>query len=1243
MSPVIHKIANKFAVIVVTLSLFTATVTGIVAFNRTKSDLQQAAESKLLALLESRENYLVDYLQSIRQDMRVSSESSLVRSGLIEFTAAWQAIGPGATTILQRLYIHDNPHPLGEKDELDRATEDSEYNTVHGRFHPELRQFISQLGYHDIFLISPNGDLVYTAYKGQDYATNLIMGPWKDTDLGEAFRVARDNPEAGFQVFFDFKPYAPSLDEPASFIASPVLDETGVLIGVIALQMPIGHINDIMQVNIGMGESGETYIVGDDLLMRSDSRFSDTSTILKTRVDTETVHAALAGESGVSLTFNYRGIQVISAFVPLQFMGANWAILAEIDEAEILLPIYQTRQYLLWSSLLISLLALVIGVFFALQISQPIQLITAVLRRLAEDDLEVQIPAFKRSDEIGELAGAAHVFRDNAVKIRELQAEELAVRDRALEQEVEERRQAEESLKVSEGKFRGLLESAPDGMVNINDRGKIELVNKKLEQLTGYHREELIGQAVEILVPERFVNHREHTKSYTSKPISRLMGKELKLFLRHKDGSEFPVEISLSPLETKEGVIISAAIRDITERIKMEEIQKEKEVAEAATQAKSSFLATMSHEIRTPMNGVVGMIDVLQQTKMDSDQRQMMRTVRDSAFALLGIIDDILDFSKIEAGKLDLEIIPLSIRDVIEGVAQTLLPTSNEKGLRLLVYIDPEIPAWVLGDPVRIRQIIFNLAGNAIKFTESSGSKQGIVTIRTDRVESNSNNIIDLRFSVTDTGIGMSLEGVERLFNPFSQAESSTTRRFGGTGLGLSICKNLADLMEGEIGVASEEGKGSTFTFDVSLQLTDVERTDVEQTDLSGLRVLLAIKQQATLDFTSRYLQHSGIEISIAKEFGEVSDLLKVAQQAGNAFDILVLGPSWGEKLRWQLIDALRSSMKELRYLILTEDQSAKQGLVFPDTMVVQNSPLLRSAFILGVGVVVGRASPDLAENAPELRLKASKVLSVEEAEALGQLVLVADDILTNRDVIQRQLNQLGYTAEIASNGKEAFELWQSKNYGLLLSDVHMPVMDGYELTAAIRNMEKDGDKRSPIIAITANALQGEAEKCLQAGMDDYLAKPVEMDKLKRMLSRWLPKAKNDDLHSTGKTSKASLAKKPEVDETVSAPAIDSSVLTSIFGDDVETIRKTLRNFVDAASDIVKEIEDAYTNRSAEGIEAAAHKLKSPAGTVGAIELADVCVELERAGKESNWENIERQEPKLTEKFGDVLVYVDGL
>ena len=815
----------------------------------------------------------------------------------------------------------------------------------------------------------------------------------------------------------------------------------------------------------------------------------------------------------------------------------------------------------------------------------------------------------------------------------------------SIRMDITERKQAEDAAREAEALLLESIDSLSGGVVIFDAEDKLVICNEQYKKLYPHvvHKLEP-GVPYKEIVAEAFVSRGIEDKA----EIDNLV--KLRFEERFNPDGNIPpryVEesgrwVQMMDRRTSSGFTVGLR-NDVTE------LYLAREKAETATQAKSSFLAAMSHEIRTPMNGVVGMIDLLQQTEMDSDQRSMLRTVRDSAFALLGIINDILDFSKIEAGKLELEIIPVSIRDLIEGVAQTLLPASNKKSVRLLIYIDPEIPAWVKGDQVRLRQIIFNLAGNAIKFTESHGGEQGTVTLRADRLESHSKDKVDLQISVSDTGIGMSPDTVESLFQPFAQAESSTTRRFGGTGLGLSICKNLTDLMGGEIGVISKEGVGSTFTLKVSLELTDIERTDVEQTDISGLRILLAIRRQATLGFITPYLQHSGIELSIAEEFGAVPELLKVARQAGNSFDILLLESTWDEKQREELIASSREAkgMKQLRYLILTDDRTVKKGLVLPDTVVVHNSPLLRSAFILGVGVVAGRASPDIAEDALELRPKAMKMLTVEEAEALGQLVLVAEDNLTNQDVIRRQLNLLGYTADIAFDGKEAFELWQSKNYGLLLSDVHMPEMDGYELTAAIRKMEGSRDKRFPIIAITANALLGEADKCLQAGMDDYLAKPLEMDKLKRMLNKWLPLSKGAKAPSAHKAMKksrrGSTAEKPKGKKTTSVPAIDSSALASVFGDDADTIHEILRDFVGPATVNVKEIEEAYTNHSAEGIQAAAHKLKSSARTVGANELADSCLVLERAGKACNWKELDREVPKLAGKLNEVLAYIKDL
>ncbi len=802
------------------------------------------------------------------------------------------------------------------------------------------------------------------------------------------------------------------------------------------------------------------------------------------------------------------------------------------------------------------------------------------------------------------------------------------------------RKRTEEKLRNSEEQFREILESSPIAVSIVNNKGHYIFHNSVVRERTGYSDSELRNITAASLTKSKEEGKKVQEMAIRKEPI-----RNYEIELVRKDGTSWWSHMTVEQIEF-EGVRGS-----LTWDFDITELYQAKEKAEEATQAKSSFLAAMSHEIRTPMNGVIGMIDLLRQSEMNQDQRKMLRTVRDSAFSLLGVINDILDFSKIEAGKLDLDTIPISVRDIIEGVAQTLLPTSNEKDLRLQIYIDPTIPPWLIGDPVRIRQVIFNLAGNAVKFTQGKDGKQGMVAMRADRIESTSKDSIGLRFSVSDNGIGMSKEGIEKLFKPFSQAETSTTRRFGGTGLGLSICKNLIDLMQGEIEVESEESKGSVFNFKLSLQATDVKRIDVEDTDLSGLRVMLAIQDQEILDLTSRYLQHSGVDVDVVESAEKISPALAAAQT--NSVDVLIFGPEWQKTDREKLVESLRKDYESLRYVILSSDTSVHSGLVLPDTILTSCFPLLRSTFVLNVGVVAGRASPELFDEAPEIQQNTRQTLTVEEAEALGQLILVAEDNLTNQDVISRQLNLLGYTAEIAEDGKEAFEFWQSKRYGLLLSDVHMPEMDGYELTAAIRSTES-GDERFPIIAITANALQGEAEKCLEAGMDDYLAKPLEMDKLKRMLRKWLPQVSSDEIARINSPLEAEISPVeliPESDETQEAesgsesgnPPVDVSALSELFGDDPDTIRDILSEFAVASNDNVQEILSACSEKSAEGVKAATHKLKSSARTVGAIGLADVCVVMEKAGAEADWKIIHQNELALTERIGEVLAYIADL
>ena len=430
------KIAHQVPLIVLAASILTAGAIGLASYFQAASELEESANSKLSALASSRVAALSDYLQSIREDLTIQSTNPRIFEATAAFTAAWNDLGYDQTGRLQRLYIEDNPHPTGEKETLDRANDNSIYSDVHAQYHPWIRTLLQERGYYDIFLFDLDGNLIYTVFKELDYATNLNSGKWKDTDLGNAFRAARNNPQRGFQAFFDFKPYAPSHGAPAAFMSSPLIDESGNLQGVIVFQMPIGRLNGVMQNAAGMGETGETYIVGEDFLMRSDSRFSEESTILKREVRTASVQAALGGAEGVLTTEDYRGVDVVSAYQPLEFLGARWAVLAEADVAEVFGGITALGWRLFLIGVGISVIVVLGGLFFARAIVRPIKDMTDAMAHLAEGNTQAEVPSMGRNDEIGDMAEAVAVFKDNMIKNEELQAaaaEEQEARNRRAE------------------------------------------------------------------------------------------------------------------------------------------------------------------------------------------------------------------------------------------------------------------------------------------------------------------------------------------------------------------------------------------------------------------------------------------------------------------------------------------------------------------------------------------------------------------------------------------------------------------------------------------------------------------------------------------------------------------------------------------------------------------------------------------------------------------------------------------
>lgn len=433
------KLAYKLPAVIVGASLFTALALGIASYNGAASNLKAEIDSKLSAVFESEKVALSEYLDTIRQDLDIVAEDPTTAQAIKDFAEGWSMLGSNQTETLQRLYITDNPHPTGEKDSLDYARDGSYYSRMHRKYHPYFHKLQQERDYYDVFLFDLDGNLVYTVFKELDYATNLESGKWRDTDLGVVFRGARDAESADAYIFEDFEPYEPSFGAPASFIAKQVRDASGALAGVLVYQMPIDKINGVMQRRAGLGETGEAYVVGTDYLMRSDSRFSEESTILKREVRSDAVTAALAGKSGIQEIEDYRGIAVESVYGPLDFMGTRWAVIVEMDSEEVEAPIVGMRNQMLLMVLGLAAIATVLGFLIARGISRPIAQITASMKVLAGGDNDVEVPFHDRGDEIGDIAGAVQVFKDNAIEGERLRAEK-----------VEQDRKAEEAERQAE-------------------------------------------------------------------------------------------------------------------------------------------------------------------------------------------------------------------------------------------------------------------------------------------------------------------------------------------------------------------------------------------------------------------------------------------------------------------------------------------------------------------------------------------------------------------------------------------------------------------------------------------------------------------------------------------------------------------------------------------------------------------------------------------------------------------------
>ncbi|MDE1146131.1 MAG: response regulator [Azospirillaceae bacterium] len=606
--------------------------------------------------------------------------------------------------------------------------------------------------------------------------------------------------------------------------------------------------------------------------------------------------------------------------------------------------------------------------------------------------------------------------------------------------------------------------------------------------------------------------------------------------------------------------------------------------AQSASRLKSSFLATMSHEIRTPMNAVLGMLELLSHTGLDDDQKEMLFTARDAAGTLLRIIDDILDFSKIEAGRMDIETHPMALGPLVEGVADMLAAQARKKSLDLHVHIDPAVPELLMGDPLRLRQVLYNLTGNAIKFTEMGG-----VTLSVRCVPGPAGTVAAghsrVRIAVRDTGIGIAEDVQKQLFQPFTQAESSTSRRFGGTGLGLSISRRLIDLMHGTIGLDSTLGQGATFWFEVELPVAAEQPVAAPQPalpSLAGLTVLVLAETPALRDTVACYIQAAG---------GRVAE--------GDApWNVAVIIPRPGDV--WPDLPVGRPAV-----LVAAADSVRPAGL--PTGTVQIGRPVRRVPLIRAVATAAGQETATRAAASP-LRQGRGEPPPVDVAIAQGRLVLVAEDQPVNQMVISRQLSLLGIAAEIVEDGRKGLTAWRSGRFGLVLTDCNMPEMDGFELTAAIREAERGAGTRTPIIALTANAMAGESQRCLAAGMDGFLAKPLELDRLDRCLAQWLPPLPGP----------VAVAVPAAVVTSTAAAILTPSRALELFGEMGEEARAFFREFLAAAVPLADGVAAAFAIDDVVLARREAHALAGVAKSAGADALGQLADRVEEALLQGN-------------------------
>lgn len=735
-----------------------------------------------------------------------------------------------------------------------------------------------------------------------------------------------------------------------------------------------------------------------------------------------------------------------------------------------------------------------------------------------------------------------------------------------LAQRIEESNSALMALHAKEQEVRAILDNLLECVIKIDSQGIIQTANPSLEKILGYKTEEVIGENISILMDSP---HRESHDSYLQKYLKyrnpSVIGSNREVVGKHKNGNLIPLDLSVAQYDVHGEIFFVGTLHDISSRKKLiYELTRAREAAEEANKAKSSFLASMSHEIRTPMNGVIGLIDVLDRTQLSNKQQDLVNTIKESSSTLLGIIDDILDFSKIESGNMQLDSDLVSISDVIENLCNTLLPSAVSKNVDLYCYISPKVPSKILSDEIRLHQILFNLIGNAIKFT-SNNKGPGEVYVR---AFINENDPLNLCITIKDNGIGIPQDKLEDIFNPFIQAEASTTRRFGGTGLGLAITQRLVHLMRGNISVDSQVGIGSIFTINIPINKKNNSNKDVLNA-LDGKICALEKKYDNLLQDIKDYLESEG---AVILSYQNKNDLMRIIDRHESliifSMPEAILPIDEFDEIIKQKVKIINLSkgrrrkprVKNLSNLSISLDVNALRKKTLIDAVLY--------------------AEKDQNNHQDIIDDKSDHISLINKNN--NSILIVEDDVI-NQKVVVQQLSLLGLYPDIAENGLQALEMIDKKIYKLIISDLHMPIMDGYTLLHELASRKI----KTPVIALTANAIKGEEQKALDAGFDSFLTKPIRLNSLKNCILKYI--SKDNDFKY-----------------------INLEEIKKVIGDSNDDIFDILMEYKDISNKYISDMDEAFSSCNNSEMGRIAHKLKSSARFIGALKLGELAEKIEK-------------------------------